>query len=470
MNVKQILRVPLMCLTLLAAAVSPAFAQKSAMNLDVDFADFKYDKDVNYLEVYYSINKDGMAYRQAPEKGFETAVHMLLSVTDGDSVISARQWKMRSTEDDTASVDGSMSIIDCVKLTVPPGKYQLSVIARDMINPENGDSSLSELIVKQIPDNQVAASDLQLARSVRRITSDDTNPFYKNSLEVMPNPNRVYGQDNKYIFYYLELYNLFTSFKDKKYQVKYYVTDADNKEISDVPAETRKRTGTYDSNVMYGALKVGEINTGSYLLHLDVFDANEIPVLSRSEKFFVYNTERIPQQTDAVSMNSDATYYQSEFADMTDDQVADEFEKIRYLVTVQDIRFFNELASLDEKRKWLFYFWSKQDKNPDTAMNEFRFAYKQRIEYANNYFKEMGVEGWTTDRGRVYCIYGEPNFIERFPSEIGQVPYQIWHYYDLEGGSEFVFADTQSNDEYQLIHSDVRGEVKNSSWKSMLEK
>ncbi|MBN2415119.1 GWxTD domain-containing protein [bacterium] len=467
---KQIVRIPLMVLVIAGSIPLPAFSQKAAMNLDVDFADFKYDEEVNYLEVYYSINKDGMAYRKAPDTGFETAVHMLVKILDGDSIISARQWQMRSTEEDTAAVDGSQSIIDCVKLTVPPGTYRLAFIARDMINTQNGDSTETDLVIEPIPREQLAASDVQLARSIRRIAPDDANPFYKNSLEVMPNPARVYGQGNKYINFYAELYNIFSTLKDKEFFVKYYITNSDNKDESELSPEIRTRTGTHDSNVIFGALKVGDLQTGSYLFHLEILDPDEISILSKSEKFYVYNTERIPERSDAVAMNSDDMYYQGEFASMSDLEVDDEFARIRYLITTEDLRFFNELASLEEKRKWLFYFWNKHDTDPSTSLNEFRFEYQRRITYANKFFQEMGVEGWTTDRGRVYCIYGEPNYIERFPSEPGKFPYQIWNYYDIEGGSIFVFGDTQANDEYQLLHSDVRGEVKNSSWESMLER
>ena len=76
----------------------------------------------------------------------------------------------------------------------------------------------------------------------------------------------------------------------------------------------------------------------------------------------------------------------------------------------------------------------------------------------------MGKEGWKTDRGRVYLIYGGPDEIERFPNEIETRPYEIWHYESVEGGVIFVFADITGFGSYQLVHSTKRGELRDDSW------
>ncbi len=76
----------------------------------------------------------------------------------------------------------------------------------------------------------------------------------------------------------------------------------------------------------------------------------------------------------------------------------------------------------------------------------------------------MGKEGWKTDRGRVYIMYGEPNEIERYPNQTQTRPYEIWSYYDLEGGVRFVFGDITGFADYQLLHSTKRGELRDQYW------
>jgi hypothetical protein len=82
----------------------------------------------------------------------------------------------------------------------------------------------------------------------------------------------------------------------------------------------------------------------------------------------------------------------------------------------------------------------------------------------SNYFKE----GWQTDRGRVLLMYGRPDEIERNPSVLDVNPYEIWYYYSLEGGCEFVFGDLSGHGEYELLHSTYRNEIQDINWRSRL--
>ncbi|MEJ2542771.1 MAG: GWxTD domain-containing protein [Calditrichaceae bacterium] len=82
----------------------------------------------------------------------------------------------------------------------------------------------------------------------------------------------------------------------------------------------------------------------------------------------------------------------------------------------------------------------------------------------------MGREGWKTDRGRVFLIYGDPDEYERFPSSMDALPYIIWHYYDLEGSQIFVFTDLDGFGDYRQIHSSYRKELQNPNWQNMLSK
>ncbi|MBT4969645.1 MAG: hypothetical protein HOM80_11615, partial [Bacteroidetes bacterium] len=53
-------------------------------------------------------------------------------------------------------------------------------------------------------------------------------------------------------------------------------------------------------------------------------------------------------------------------------------------------------------------------------------------------------------------------------------PYQIWHYYrlnDFQQNKKFIFFNrTGTMDEYELIHSDASGEVKNNDWKNTISR
>jgi GWxTD domain-containing protein len=69
---------------------------------------------------------------------------------------------------------------------------------------------------------------------------------------------------------------------------------------------------------------------------------------------------------------------------------------------------------------------------PDRARNLFR-SYFKRVELANEFFSSY-KEGWKTDRGMVYIIFGLPEEIFRFEDR------EVWNYKNEEYKIEFTFA------------------------------
>jgi hypothetical protein len=79
----------------------------------------------------------------------------------------------------------------------------------------------------------------------------------------------------------------------------------------------------------------------------------------------------------------------------------------------------------------------------------------------------------------VYLQYGKPDQRAQRPSEPDAYPYEIWQYYRIEDKSngqfysnkKFVFANKMIADDcFQLIHSDVRGELNNPKWQYEIQK
>jgi hypothetical protein len=74
--------------------------------------------------------------------------------------------------------------------------------------------------------------------------------------------------------------------------------------------------------------------------------------------------------------------------------------------------------------------------------------YYARVEYANKHFSHF-MEGWRTDMGMVYIMFGPPSNVERHPFDIDSKPYEVWAYYDLN--YQFVFVDSTGFGDYRLI-------------------
>jgi GWxTD domain-containing protein len=93
-------------------------------------------------------------------------------------------------------------------------------------------------------------------------------------------------------------------------------------------------------------------------------------------------------------------------------------------------------------------FWRERDPSPDTRENELMQEYYSRVARANQLFGSFR-QGWETDRGEVYIRFGPPDEVERHPYEVGQRPYEIWYYYDIQ--RRFIFVDEMGYGEYRLV-------------------
>ena len=127
-------------------------------------------------------------------------------------------------------------------------------------------------------------------------------------------------------------------------------------------------------------------------------------------------------------------------------------------------------ATLDFKQKFFYTFW----KNRNLANPEYEWAqYRKKVNYVQKYYKTRIKEGFETDRGRIYCKYGAPNDKIQRPNEPSSYPYEIWRYYKvgIYSNKRFIFymPDLVGND-YELLHSDLQGEVNNKNWQLILNK
>jgi GWxTD domain-containing protein len=126
-------------------------------------------------------------------------------------------------------------------------------------------------------------------------------------------------------------------------------------------------------------------------------------------------------------------------------------EQLRYVAKDNEWSLLKEAKTPEEKQARFLEFWKKRDPNPSTPRNEKMEEFYQRVEYANKHFKHY-IEGWRTDMGMIYLIFGPPNNVDRHPFEIDSKPYEVWSYYDLN--YSFVFVDQTGFGDYRLMSQD----------------
>ncbi len=121
-------------------------------------------------------------------------------------------------------------------------------------------------------------------------------------------------------------------------------------------------------------------------------------------------------------------------------------DELMYVASKDEMDSLRSVAG-EQKREAFLSFWKKRDPTKETDVNELMQEYYQRIDFANKNFSHY-VDGWKTDRGNVYVVFGEPSNIERHPLDIDAKPYEVWTYYDQN--RTFVFIDETGFGDYRL--------------------
>ena len=125
-----------------------------------------------------------------------------------------------------------------------------------------------------------------------------------------------------------------------------------------------------------------------------------------------------------------------------DPENAEFLSKVRYIINKKERKIFLELPN-SEKEKFKEEFWERRDPDPETEENEFKMEYFNRIEKADELFKGEGKQGWLTDRGRIYILFGPP--MDRIIFPMGGDPDSRWREIWYHGDFPVVFVDSGLN-------------------------
>jgi len=122
-------------------------------------------------------------------------------------------------------------------------------------------------------------------------------------------------------------------------------------------------------------------------------------------------------------------------------------KQMKYIVNNDKYEHSNKKFRKDKEN--LFYsLWKDMDPTPDTEQNELMDEYYKRVSYANENF-DGWKDGWETDRGMIYILFGPPDQVERTnPSMSNSTLYQIWTYNRIN--KQFIFKDQNGFGDFRL--------------------
>jgi len=439
----------------LPASASPV-TPDSTLLFAVDYARFRINAMTAYVELYVGVPRAQLQFVQ-DENGLLASFESRVAIARGDSQLVTHAWAAHSPARDTSEIRPQQVLYTQANFQLPVGEYQFSVQVVDL-HGGHSDIKTFPITIEKFDMENVALSDIEI--SARMVKDTTRSIFYKNHYTIIPNPGATYGEGLPMLYTYAELYNL-TFPGDSAYSVAYRILDGQGREVKTLPSKRRPVQGR--QLVEVGALNVVSLPVGTFFLELRVFDHATQKEALRRRKFFIYREEELPvaaMENQGVGIGVE--YLQSFYRNRPVEELDEEFKAARYLSTKEEQKIYTSLNP-EGKRDFFAKFWQLRDRSPETPRNEFREDYLKRAKFANDNFSGLrkGVE---TDMGRVLLVYGQPDEVERFPSTSENRPYQLWKYYQIEGGVEFAFVDVNSWGEFKLVHSNARGELRDDDW------
>ncbi len=430
---------------------------------DADYSVFKGTSAKSIVEVYFSFTQKSLVYVKSGNDfvGVANTQIIIKDITSSSEVFN-EIFGLQTTVKDTSKSKLLSRLIGQQNLNIPNGNYEISFIGYDQNKPERKDTIKLALNLNVFDDTKSSLSSLQLASMIDK-TSDKSSIFYKSGLEITPNPNLLFGSNLNRLYYYIEVYSPAIDFNSDSSYFIVSINDLSGNILSEKKKNVNLKNEVYAET---GTFKIDSLPSGSYLLRASLYDNITGKKIFREKKFYIYNSSL---KKEDYSIADDKDYMQSEFILLTENEVNDEYDKIIYIRNNADAKEWDNLKTLEEKRKFLYKFWKRLDTNILTPRIETRDDYFKRVKEANKLYKQNFTDGWKSDRGRIFIIYGAPTDIERHVMETDTRSYEIWTFDYVEGGTICVFGDVATSG-YVLLHSTMRNEFKDPNYMRKLKK
>lgn len=379
------------------------------------------------LELYVSIPVGQLARTDGDLATFQTDA--VLTSPEGDT-LEVQQWisEVEWSED--------RSVVNATVMAVPPGSTDISVTISDLGNGRRGTASRT---VDAAPGSRI--SELEIANAVMPSLEDSQNPLRKGEWVVFPAADGRFdlpGEGTAYI--YFEVYGAAGTVISRQSRL----TDAGGAYLFARPwdaleiPEGAGAVGFLDS-IDLGAAR----SSGLHFIETAVIAGGD--TITESKPVMIARTsgetEPPPQ---AGADGSDPSGYMSQFS----------------LILSGSERTVLEGLTGDEARdRFYLQYWAAL---PAGEREDFEARCDESEVYATIF-----REGWQTDRGRVFILFGRPDEVERAPIQVDILPYETWSYFG-QGTETFVFVDRDGSGNYEQVYSTVPGEVSYSNWRSML--
>lgn len=438
-------------------------AHAGLLNAYMSYALFKTPEGTPYVETYLTIKGSSVSYILQENGMYRGIVDVQIIFRKNDSIVNFDKYALSGPEvEDTNLV--RKNFLDIQRYALPPGSYELELSLKDRATHTD---PLITVVAFNIgfSEHQMEFSDIEFLQSYEKST--DTLVINKNGYRLIPHVFKYFAEWDTSLSFYAELYRG-DALQGEDYLLSYYIRPYEvDKKIDRY--FYRKKIKASPVNVLLKSIDISQLPSGKYLLVLESHDRNNQIVASK-ETFFQRYNPNVSIDSTHVKMFDPANTFAGA---ITNRDTLERFINYTFPISTETERLYikSQLKTADvaSLQRYFYNFWIERDPiHPEDLWKD----YHQRVKQANRNFKTVSrLEGYQSDRGRVYLQYGQPNVIAESHNEPAAYPYEIWHYYNLDDQTDvrFVFYTKEiATNEFHLIHSTARGELHNYRWQTFI--
>lgn len=428
--------------------------EKKQIIIDADHAVFKKNNKENILEIYISFDESTLNYNEHNNKWIANLLVNIEILNKRNKKIKDLNFSISHTVEDVNSLKNNKFYQNAFQILINNDAVNFNANIFDKDNSENKINIKSQINEIAITRQNNYVSDIEVAYLIKNKSKESFESFVKDSIEVIPNPSRNYGKENKNLYYYLEVFNL-NKKASSNIGIKIFVKDFSGKKII---SENYNKILNKNINQLFGMISVNNLINGEYLLEVIFEDSMGVYMLGKQKKFNIVSD--FVATTNSAKL-SNVEFLKAKIGIKSIESLDEEFKIIKHFATGREKRNYKKLISHEEKVDFLTQFWSLIDSDPSTIENENRVETMKRVGFVNKKYSVGLKKGYETDRGRVYIAHGKPDEIMQDQYDGDIRPNEIWRYHSIEGGVIFVFCDVNGSSNFRLIHSTHSNELQN---------
>ena len=435
---------------LISLVMLPYALFAAPLYLSSDWSSYNSGKDsLVYVELYYSFNRAGLNFIEDSTGNHIAYLKLHFGLYDSlkETIIDTFNQKLAVPLAHDALASENYLLYDYLSLLLKPGAYAYKLELVPTKSP--GEYNEGFIKVRAYPEDEISMSDITL---ISNMTNDTTpGPFRRFGKRILPSTSGYFGGGDQALYFYFEAYNV--NLEDSV-NFLLSVLDTSGKTLKNFTLENPIQSK--NKLVYINGLSVAGLPDGVYILRV-IYD-------KKGQKYGKEKIFRVRHPARKVSS--------IENSPLTSAQLAWERLKLIYFATPEELKRYDKLNP-SGKVAFLRSFWKKLAGDSLAGDGEkLRQLIDARWKYASLHFSTSGADntnGWKTDRGRIYILYGTPDNIERHRISMVGNEWERWNYSNIKGGSYFIFADIYGLGEPRLVDSDVPGELNNPDWLKKLQ-